>query len=664
MNNDREYERLIKNNSGSLWVFSGFCLAALFAFIGVVVHVLYGYSIPSSGHAFGSDDAFISYRYAQNLVTGNGLVFNPGEPVEGYSNFLYIILMAPGFLFGREHIYFFSVALNFVLLLACFVLLRRLINRHMGVLSGVIGIILMALSPALWANAATGLESILMLFLVLSMWVCLDADKVPFRLLLCVAAASILCRVDGFILPLIAAGCLFIDGRRGFAYGLFLFVMVAMFFYTEWRLFYYQDYIANTYHAKVTGHLSERIFWGVKILINSTKLNGVALYGLLIYTCVGIGLWRRTTRVHLFPLVYVSSIFLYFIYIGGDIYYERFLLAAIPIGIFFTLLLVTQLRVASALVILPIIVLLAGMLVLVKDDRFAYQVKRYDMWENLGYFFKEMPSGALLAIDAAGKVPYYSGLPTLDMLGLNDRHIGQRNMPEQPFVTAHSKHDADYVLSRKPLLIAAWIFPSLDLAWEMTRNKYKTEYEVKYLVNSLLESKGRDIIDVQGMMTEEIQSLIAENYNYAVLARRNEISQLPQADGPPFLPSLVPGASISYLNNDALLGWHAAEENFRWSNGNRAKIRFKALADATYKGRFSLSFSSLGVQSVSIFLNGHLLGIYQLDGRNYRMDIAFKADQLNREDVNALVFDLPNARTPGNGDPRVLSIALRELTIY
>src|SRR5262249_45093435 len=40
------------------------------------------------------DDAYISYRYADNLVRGHGLVFNPGERVEGYSNFLWVMLAA------------------------------------------------------------------------------------------------------------------------------------------------------------------------------------------------------------------------------------------------------------------------------------------------------------------------------------------------------------------------------------------------------------------------------------------------------------------------------------------------------------------------------------------------------------------------------------------
>ncbi|HMJ10771.1 MAG TPA: hypothetical protein VK524_05155, partial [Polyangiaceae bacterium] len=40
------------------------------------------------------DDAFISFRYAQNLVHGRGLVFNVGERVEGYTNFLWVLVLA------------------------------------------------------------------------------------------------------------------------------------------------------------------------------------------------------------------------------------------------------------------------------------------------------------------------------------------------------------------------------------------------------------------------------------------------------------------------------------------------------------------------------------------------------------------------------------------
>ena len=46
-------------------------------------------------YGFQCDDAFISFRYARNLAHGHGLVFNPGlERVEGYTNFLWVVLLA------------------------------------------------------------------------------------------------------------------------------------------------------------------------------------------------------------------------------------------------------------------------------------------------------------------------------------------------------------------------------------------------------------------------------------------------------------------------------------------------------------------------------------------------------------------------------------------
>ncbi|MBI3872388.1 MAG: hypothetical protein HY304_04850, partial [candidate division Zixibacteria bacterium] len=46
---------------------------------------------------FTQDDAYISYRYARNALDGQGLVFNTGERVEGYTNFLWVIwLIAAG----------------------------------------------------------------------------------------------------------------------------------------------------------------------------------------------------------------------------------------------------------------------------------------------------------------------------------------------------------------------------------------------------------------------------------------------------------------------------------------------------------------------------------------------------------------------------------------
>ncbi len=61
----------------------------------VIGAVLYGaYQVIS--YRWVCDDAFISFRYARNLVNGLGLVFNAGERVEGYTNFLWTMIMAAG----------------------------------------------------------------------------------------------------------------------------------------------------------------------------------------------------------------------------------------------------------------------------------------------------------------------------------------------------------------------------------------------------------------------------------------------------------------------------------------------------------------------------------------------------------------------------------------
>jgi len=76
------------------------------------------------------DDAFISFRYARNFALGHGLRYNLGEhlPVEGYSNFLWVIISAV-FEFFRLDVTFWPLLLSalcgVVLLWLVFDVLRR-----------------------------------------------------------------------------------------------------------------------------------------------------------------------------------------------------------------------------------------------------------------------------------------------------------------------------------------------------------------------------------------------------------------------------------------------------------------------------------------------------------------------------------------------------------
>ncbi len=74
------------------------------------VHLLVGFVLPAALCAFYMarvwpftvDDAYISYRYARNLARGLGLVYNPGERVEGYTNFLWTVVLAGGIRLGID----------------------------------------------------------------------------------------------------------------------------------------------------------------------------------------------------------------------------------------------------------------------------------------------------------------------------------------------------------------------------------------------------------------------------------------------------------------------------------------------------------------------------------------------------------------------------------
>jgi hypothetical protein len=78
-----------------------------------------------------TDDAFISFRYAQNLVAGRGLVYNIGERVEGFTNFLWTVLAALALALGGEIValtYAAGVVLALALILATYAAARRLVG--------------------------------------------------------------------------------------------------------------------------------------------------------------------------------------------------------------------------------------------------------------------------------------------------------------------------------------------------------------------------------------------------------------------------------------------------------------------------------------------------------------------------------------------------------
>lgn len=104
------------------------------------------------------DDAFISLRYAANFVHGEGLVFNPGERVEGYSNFLWTLWLTLPARFAWDpepFLYTTGLVATALSLLATLHLARTLLGPGAALLAG----LLTAANPTFAAFATGGLET-------------------------------------------------------------------------------------------------------------------------------------------------------------------------------------------------------------------------------------------------------------------------------------------------------------------------------------------------------------------------------------------------------------------------------------------------------------------------------------------------------------------------
>lgn len=117
---------------------------------------------------FTTDDAYITLRYAKNLLAGHGLTFNPGSPpVEGYSNFSYLLFAAGALRVGLDPVVFLksvSTASAFAALLLSFWIFRRPAGP---ILAGFTSLYL-ALTPGIPWWTSSGLETSFFLFLFLS----------------------------------------------------------------------------------------------------------------------------------------------------------------------------------------------------------------------------------------------------------------------------------------------------------------------------------------------------------------------------------------------------------------------------------------------------------------------------------------------------------------
>lgn len=200
------------------------------------------------------DDAFISYRYAWNFIHEQGLVFNPGEYVEGYSNFLWVILLGIFSLSGIE-ISICGVILSFLSTTWMIVEFRRLETRLMtdSPPPGWLRVWILGASGVVAAWMFAGMEGPLYMALQIRLLHCLISSRWIEGGLL--AGLVGLVRLEGGGLMLPVALWILLRERSGgrMKRGLQFLGVAGLIWgaYTCWRWMYFCRWIPNVVTAKL-----------------------------------------------------------------------------------------------------------------------------------------------------------------------------------------------------------------------------------------------------------------------------------------------------------------------------------------------------------------------------------------------------------------------------
>jgi arabinofuranosyltransferase len=398
------------------------------------------------------DDFMISERYARNLAQGRGLVFNPGERVEGFSD----PLMVLGVCLPLEWMHVEARKLGL------FVWIVNGICSSLIVLGLVFGSSgspppVAALATALvyltlphhGFFARAGMEVYLQALCLMIVVARLHAGGAAFY-----AALAAFPLVHAMDLPLwLGASLLRLGGQRhrwrAEAQALAL-ASLPLVGYLAFRVAYYHQIFPNTYYAKAGGVLALRR--GLEYLVH-----GASWIAPLLVLGAAVSWKRRATPRSALPVLGVVF-FPYLVYVaklGGDNFeWYRYVFVLIPALLALTAEAAGSLEGPSwaalclAAAGLQIIVNLWGYHHADANNRWLLA------WDKsriaLGYAIQENTGpDQTVALFGIGNAAYFGQRPLIDMLGKTDLHIARTRPKKQRWV-GHQKDDPDYVMSRRP----------------------------------------------------------------------------------------------------------------------------------------------------------------------------------------------------------------------
>jgi hypothetical protein len=413
------------------------------------------------------DDSYISYRYAANLVAGRGLVYNPGEYVEGFSNLLWTLLIAAGLELGigaKTAGHVLGLASGCATLIATYVFARSGLRKSQSWCAAIAAWIVFT-SPVFARWTTSGMETPLFAATVMGAFAAQAHGRFGWAAL--AVSLATLTRPEGALVASSIFGFRLIEegfrNRRAWAGPIaYVALLVAL---TAFRIAYYGDPLPNTFYAKVGGvPLGVSIIGGVIFLLNNAFL--CAIPG-----AAAVARDRRWWPGAAFAVAMLA----YGFAIGAS---PRYLLPLVPcfaaLGVCGAVTLFERRGVAGiaavAIVALTFHLSFFGVVgvrheslreTIAKSPRIGQIVRQREedaKNERLGMhrakvlLEREEPI-ALVATGAIGSFGFHSQLPVLDILGLADATIARTGRPpeEERFaLPGHQRSNPDYVFSREP----------------------------------------------------------------------------------------------------------------------------------------------------------------------------------------------------------------------
>jgi hypothetical protein len=423
------------------------------------------------------DDSYITLRYALNLVNGYGLRFNPQDlqPLEGYTNFGWLILQVPVLFFTTRAQIIFPICSFLSFFLTLYVL-----NRYLKADGWCISppVVIMMAFHSFWFWNNSGLESgimgayLLLWNIMFLRWSSHPSDSPSHSSLwatVLLAVISLITRPDSVIV--VAAHVLLLLLRKSikscFVY--LTWVGSALFPYLLFKQVYFGSLLPNTFYAK-SGFSVAVMKRGCQYVLGFSGFPELwVLFFCLIYLSAMVFFGKDRELVlkenALIPVrsalkltvIILCGYVLYFIRVGGDYFpYYRFFYPLIPWFVFISshLFLIVDKRRQVLIISAFVLVFFISTGIDSFDYALSFRTDNELSVVAAGYLKNHYPPGTVAVTAASGVVNYYCDFNSIDLYGLTDSRISRREISGgSNSMAGHDKYDIGLVQELKPKLI-------------------------------------------------------------------------------------------------------------------------------------------------------------------------------------------------------------------